>query len=91
VELSGKHIVVTGGAGGIGRGLLRRFAQEGAGALVVAGPDLVGAEAVAREIGGLVVEFDAASDPERWLKGGAVTVQGPHRRRTAMKASSPAV
>jgi NAD(P)-dependent dehydrogenase (short-subunit alcohol dehydrogenase family) len=62
VELSGRHIVVTGGAGGIGAALARRLSREGARAVVVADRDLPRAEAVASEIGGLAVEFDAAQE-----------------------------
>jgi NAD(P)-dependent dehydrogenase (short-subunit alcohol dehydrogenase family) len=61
MEVSGAHIVVTGGAGGIGAALARRFASEGAGTVVVADRDLAGAQAVAGEIGGDAREFDAAS------------------------------
>ncbi len=62
MELSGKHVVVTGGAGGIGRALVRRFAQEGTSGLVVADRDLGGASAVADEVGGLAVELDAGRE-----------------------------
>jgi NAD(P)-dependent dehydrogenase (short-subunit alcohol dehydrogenase family) len=34
MEISNRHIVVTGAAGGIGRALVRRFAAECAGALL---------------------------------------------------------
>lgn len=64
MELSGRHIVVTGGAGGIGSALSRRFAQEGARAVVVADRDLAKAEAVAGEIGetALAIELDASRE-----------------------------
>ena len=51
MELSGRHVVVTGGGGGIGGALARRFAQEGARLVVVADRDLAKAESVAAEIG----------------------------------------
>jgi NAD(P)-dependent dehydrogenase (short-subunit alcohol dehydrogenase family) len=62
MELSGRHVVVTGGAGGIGRALVRRFAAEGARALVVADRDLQSAQAIAAEVGGLAVELDAGRE-----------------------------
>jgi len=78
VELADKHIVVTGGAGGIGRALLRRFASEGARALVVADRELAPAEAIAAEVGGLAVELDAASeDSVRALIATASAANGP--------------
>jgi NAD(P)-dependent dehydrogenase (short-subunit alcohol dehydrogenase family) len=78
VELADKHIVVTGGAGGIGRALLRRFAAEGARALVVADRELAPAQAIAAEVGGLAVELDAArEDSVRALIGTASAANGP--------------
>jgi NAD(P)-dependent dehydrogenase (short-subunit alcohol dehydrogenase family) len=62
VELEGRHIVVTGAAGGIGRALCRRFAADGARAVVLADRELAGAQALAQEIGGLAVELDAGSE-----------------------------
>jgi len=62
VELTDRHIVVTGGAGGIGRALVRRFDAEGTRALVVADRDIEGARAVADEVGALAVEFDAGQE-----------------------------
>ncbi len=62
MQLSGRHVVVTGGAGGIGSALARRFAAEGARAVVVADRDLARAEAVAAELGGLAVELDAGRE-----------------------------
>jgi NAD(P)-dependent dehydrogenase (short-subunit alcohol dehydrogenase family) len=62
MQLSGRHVVVTGGGGGIGGALAQRLAQEGAGAVVVADRDLVAAQAVAEPIGGMAVQFDAAGE-----------------------------
>jgi len=50
VNVAGKVVVVTGGASGIGRALARRFAQEGARAVVVADRDQDGARTVAAAI-----------------------------------------
>jgi NAD(P)-dependent dehydrogenase (short-subunit alcohol dehydrogenase family) len=61
MEMRDKHIVVTGGAGGIGRALVERFTREGARAVVVADADFDGAQAVAAEFGGVAVRLDAGS------------------------------
>jgi NAD(P)-dependent dehydrogenase (short-subunit alcohol dehydrogenase family) len=78
VELADKQIVVTGGAGGIGRALIRRFATEGARALVVADRDLAGAQRIAEEVGGLAIELDAGSeDSVKTLIAQATEANGP--------------
>jgi NAD(P)-dependent dehydrogenase (short-subunit alcohol dehydrogenase family) len=64
MELRDKHVVVTGGANGIGRALARRFAAEGARAVVVADLDADGAAAVAEEIGGLPVSTNVADEAD---------------------------
>jgi NAD(P)-dependent dehydrogenase (short-subunit alcohol dehydrogenase family) len=78
VEVADKHIVVTGGAGGIGRALLRRFAAEGARALVVADRELEPARAIAAEVDGLAIELDAGrEDSVRSLIDAARAANGP--------------
>ncbi len=62
MDISGRHVVVTGAAGGIGSALCRRLSLEGARAVVVADREAAGAEAVAKEIDGLAVQYDAASE-----------------------------
>jgi NAD(P)-dependent dehydrogenase (short-subunit alcohol dehydrogenase family) len=62
MELSGRHVVVTGGGGGIGSALARALSEQGTRAVVVADRDLGKASAVADEIGGLAVEFDAGRE-----------------------------
>jgi NAD(P)-dependent dehydrogenase (short-subunit alcohol dehydrogenase family) len=62
MQLTGRNVVVTGGGGGIGGALARRFAAEGARGVVVADRELAGAHAVAEEIGGLAVQFDAGRE-----------------------------
>ncbi len=64
MELTDRHIVVTGAAGGIGRALARRFVTEGARAVVIADRDLAGAHALAGELGAgaLAVGFDAGEE-----------------------------
>ncbi len=78
MELADKHVVVTGGAGGIGRALIRRFAAEGAGALVVADRALEPAQAIAREVDGLAIELDAGREESvRSLIAEASAANGP--------------
>ena len=57
-------MVVTGGANGIGRALCRRFAAEGARAVVVADLDVEGAATVAQEIGGLAVTTNVSNEAD---------------------------
>jgi NAD(P)-dependent dehydrogenase (short-subunit alcohol dehydrogenase family) len=60
-ELTGKVAVVTGGASGLGEGLVRRFAAEGA-KVVIGDVDRDGGKALAAELGGdaSFVESDVA-------------------------------
>jgi NAD(P)-dependent dehydrogenase (short-subunit alcohol dehydrogenase family) len=64
MELSGKVVVVTGGASGIGRAMCRRFAAEGAKKVIVADFDADGAAKVAEEIGGEAVSTDVAVEAD---------------------------
>src|ERR1700736_4299818 len=64
MELAERHVVVTGGANGIGRALCRRFAAEGARAVVVADIDEAGAQAVASEIGGVGGGADVSNEAD---------------------------
>lgn len=59
---SGAGVVITGGGGGIGAALARRFAAEGA-RVVLADLDADAVTAVAEEIGGVAVVGDAAGEP----------------------------
>jgi NAD(P)-dependent dehydrogenase (short-subunit alcohol dehydrogenase family) len=60
MDLAGRHVVVTGGAHGIGAALCRRFAAAGARAVRVADRDGEGAGAVADAIGGRATAVDVA-------------------------------
>src|SRR5215469_11777457 len=64
MRAAGEVVVVTGGAGGIGRALARRFHHDGAKAVVVADTDLAGAEAVATEIGGAPFRCDVGKEAD---------------------------
>lgn len=61
MEIADKHVVVTGGASGIGRALCEAFAVAGARRVVVADVDERGAVAVAAEIGGVAAPLDVRS------------------------------
>ena len=63
MKLEGRHVIVTGGASGIGRALARRFATEGARGVVVADLDESGAKSVAAEFGGLGLGVDVSDEP----------------------------
>lgn len=58
MQLANKVAVITGGGSGIGAALARRFAAEGAEAVVVADRDAAKAQAVAAEIGGVAQQLD---------------------------------
>lgn len=64
MDVTGRVVVVTGGARGIGRALARRFASAGAEAVIVADVDLDGASAVAREIRGTAVHCDVSREDD---------------------------
>lgn len=64
MKLEGKHVVVTGGASGIGRALCERFAAEGARAVTVADLDAEGADTVASHIGGLAFALDVSDEAQ---------------------------
>jgi NAD(P)-dependent dehydrogenase (short-subunit alcohol dehydrogenase family) len=64
MQLQNKIVVVTGGANGIGRALCRRFAAEGAKAVVVADIEHEAARKVAAEIGGCDFSVNVASESD---------------------------
>jgi len=63
MDLAGRHIVVTGGASGIGRACALRFADEDA-KVTVADLDDAGAQQTADEIGGLGVRADVGRESD---------------------------
>lgn len=78
VELAGRHVVVTGGAGGIGRALVRRFLADGARTVVVADRDEQAAQRFAAEVGASAIAVDAGrEDSVRALVGQATEAAGP--------------
>jgi len=64
MKLNGKVVVVTGGGNGIGRALCRRFAADGAKAVVVADVNGAAARQVAEEIGGTAVTTDVSREAD---------------------------
>ncbi|MDH2427293.1 SDR family NAD(P)-dependent oxidoreductase [Sphaerisporangium sp. TRM90804] len=63
MELEGKHVVVTGGGGGIGRALAVRFARQAA-SVVVVDRDGEAAREAAAEAGGLAITADVGREGE---------------------------
>ena len=78
MDAKGRVIVVTGGANGIGRALVRRFASAQAKAVVVADIDLKGASAVAEEINGTAVKCDVSHESD--VKNLVDRVEAEHGR-----------
>jgi len=64
MDISGKNIVVTGAASGIGRALSRRFRAEGAAKLVITDVNAEGLELVAKEIGADAIAADMGSEAD---------------------------
>ncbi len=60
-SLEGKIAVITGGAGGIGRATVRRFASAGAQVVVA---DVNDAQALADEVAGLFVQTDVSDEAQ---------------------------
>jgi NAD(P)-dependent dehydrogenase (short-subunit alcohol dehydrogenase family) len=78
MKVKDKVCVVTGAAGGIGEAIARRFAREGAKAVVIADRDKGRLEAVAKPIGALAVACDVAKEADiRHLIAEAERHHGP--------------
>lgn len=64
MDIKDRIVVVTGAAGGIGHALAKTFAQAGAKKVVCADLNLEGAEATAREIGGVARQVNVGKDED---------------------------
>jgi NAD(P)-dependent dehydrogenase (short-subunit alcohol dehydrogenase family) len=64
MDVAGKIIVVTGAGSGIGEALARRFAREGAKAVVVADVNETAAKAVAADIKGAALKCDVSKEED---------------------------
>lgn len=64
MDVSGKVVVITGGASGIGRAMAERFHTAGAKAIVVGDLDEAGAQATATAVGGVALRTDVASEAD---------------------------
>ena len=64
MKLEHRAIVVTGGASGIGRAMVERFALEGPRGIAVVDRDGAAARAVADRVGGLAVAADLTCEAE---------------------------
>ncbi|MEX1034205.1 MAG: SDR family oxidoreductase [Cellvibrionaceae bacterium] len=64
MKLEGKTVVVTGGASGIGRGLVERFKKEGAANIVIADINAGELEAFAAEVGATAQLCDVGKEEE---------------------------
>lgn len=64
MKVEGKNVVVTGGASGIGRGLVERFKQEGAANILIADVNEAELFAFAEEIGGIARVCDVSKEDD---------------------------
>src|SRR5712675_1983754 len=64
MQVTGKVVVVTGGANGIGRALCEAFHRAGAAKVVVADLDLANAETVAASVDGAAFKCDVGQEKD---------------------------
>src|ERR1700710_2114645 len=64
MQVTGKIVVVTGGANGIGRAMCEAFHRAGATKVIVADLDFAGAEAVAGSLGGAAFKCDVGQEKD---------------------------
>jgi NAD(P)-dependent dehydrogenase (short-subunit alcohol dehydrogenase family) len=64
MKIAGKTVVVTGGASGIGRALVKRFKAEGAANIVIADINAEELNAFAKEIGGKAMLCDVSQEEQ---------------------------
>jgi NAD(P)-dependent dehydrogenase (short-subunit alcohol dehydrogenase family) len=64
MQIKDKIVVVTGAASGIGRALAHRFAKEGAKLVVCSDLNGAGAEAVAKDVGGIAFTTDVSKEDD---------------------------
>jgi NAD(P)-dependent dehydrogenase (short-subunit alcohol dehydrogenase family) len=64
MKVTGKVVVVTGGAKGIGQALCQRFHREGAKKVIVADIDIANAETVATGVGGVAYRCDVTKESD---------------------------
>ncbi|HRH44657.1 MAG TPA: SDR family oxidoreductase [Pyrinomonadaceae bacterium] len=64
MKIKDKIILITGGANGIGKGLCKRFAKEGAEKIIVTDIDFENANKVAKEINGVAFKLDVSNEAQ---------------------------
>ncbi len=64
LDIREKVVVITGGAGGIGAAMAKRFADGGAGAVIVTDVDAEGAAAVASAVHGEAMALDVTNEDQ---------------------------
>ena len=78
MQLSGKNVIITGAASGIGLALARRFRAEGAAGIALADIQQDLLTAAASEVGGLAVACDVSKESDiQTLVAAAEAAQGP--------------